>query len=76
MRQLEEFLQGQQILILSLFLEMGEPFKMTLSRRTQPEASKQQDILQHEQLKYGTVLSNSKYNFTGEKNQAIRRCYH
>jgi len=48
------------ILILSLFLEKGEPFKMALSRRAQPEASKQQDILRYEQLKYGKVQSNSK----------------
>lgn len=48
------------ILTLILFLEMGEAFKMTLSRRTQPEVSKQCDILQGEQLEYGKLLSNSK----------------
>lgn len=53
------------ILTLILFLEMGEAFKMTLSRRTQPEVSKQCDILQGEQLEYGKLLSNSKV--TGEK---------
>lgn len=45
------------ILTLILFLEMGEVFKMTLSRRTQPEVSKQHYILQGEQLKYGKFLS-------------------
>lgn len=39
------------ILELSLFLEMGELLKITLSRRMQPEARKQQDILNHDQLK-------------------------
>lgn len=43
---------------------MGEAFKMTLSRRTQPKVSKQPYILQGEQLKYGKLLSNSKVTGT------------
>lgn len=48
------------ILALILFLEMGDAFKVILSRRTQPEVSKQHYILQGKQLKYGKLLSNSK----------------
>lgn len=56
----KHFYVDSTILILSLFLEMGEPFKMTFPKRIQPEAGKQHDILQEEELKHGKVLSCSK----------------